>query len=169
MKVARCKVIATRPGARPDWSPPSRLRGVTLEYAGTTALRDMDWTVRSGESWAVIGANGAGKTSLMSMINGYAWPTSGEVEVLGNSFGEADLRDLRTRLGMVSAYLDGWIPEDEGVLDLVVSGKYGSTRIWKKPEAGRPGGPPLSSGLSGAATTQGRGSRSSPRARGRRS
>jgi iron complex transport system ATP-binding protein len=33
---------------------------------------------------------------------------------------------------MVSAYLDGWIPEDEKVLDLVVSGKYGSTRIWKK-------------------------------------
>jgi iron complex transport system ATP-binding protein len=109
-----------------------RLRGVVLEYAGKTALRGVDWTVLAGESWAVIGPNGAGKTSLMSIINGYAWPTEGSAEILGNRFGETDLRDLRTQIGMVSAYLDGWIPEDERVLDLVVSGKYGSTRIWKK-------------------------------------
>ncbi|MDA4113142.1 MAG: ATP-binding cassette domain-containing protein [Thaumarchaeota archaeon] len=110
-----------------------RLRGVVLEYAGKTALRGIDWTVLRGESWAVIGPNGAGKTSLMSIINGYAWPTEGSAEILGNRFGETDLRDLRTQIGMVSAYLDGWIPDDEKVLDLVVSGKYGSTRIWKKP------------------------------------
>jgi iron complex transport system ATP-binding protein len=113
-----------------------RLRGVTLEYAGMTALRGIDWVVRAGESWAVIGPNGAGKTSLMSVINGYVWPTEGDVEILGNRFGETDLRDLRTRTGMVSAYLDGWIPEDERVLDVVLSGKHGSTRIWRKAARG---------------------------------
>jgi len=109
-----------------------RLKGVILEYAGTKALRGIDWTIRRGESWAVIGPNGAGKTSLMSIIDGYQWPSSGEVEILGNRFGETDLRDLRARVGLVSAYLEGWIPGDERVLDLVMSGKYGSTRIWRK-------------------------------------
>jgi iron complex transport system ATP-binding protein len=105
---------------------------VALEYPGRTALRGVDWTVRTGESWAVIGPNGAGKTSLLSIINGYVWPTRGRVEVLGETFGETDLRDIRTRLGTVSAYLEGWIPPDEGVLELVLSGRYGSTRAWKK-------------------------------------
>ena len=49
-----------------------QLKGVVLEYAGTTALRGIDWAIRRGESWAVIGPNGAGKTSLMSIIDGYA-------------------------------------------------------------------------------------------------
>ncbi len=109
------------------------LKGVVLEYPGFTALRGIDWTVRKGESWAVIGPNGAGKTSLLSIINGYVWPTRGEAEVLGERFGETDLRELRTRLGMVSAYLGGWIPGDERVVDLVVSGRYGSTRVWRRP------------------------------------
>jgi iron complex transport system ATP-binding protein len=113
-----------------------RLKGVFLEYSGTTALRGVDWVVGEGESWAVIGPNGAGKTSLMSIIDGYAWPSRGDVEILGNRFGETDLRELRTRIGMVSAYLEGWIPGDEKVLDLVMSGKYGSTRIWRKAPPG---------------------------------
>jgi iron complex transport system ATP-binding protein len=107
-----------------------RLSGVVLEYDGTAALRGVDWVVRPGESWAVIGPNGAGKTSLVSLITGYQWPTAGEVQVLGERFGEIDLRDLRTRIGMVSAYFDGWIQGEEAVLDLVVSGRYGSTRRW---------------------------------------
>ena len=46
-------------------------------------LQNIDWTVRRGEHWALIGSNGAGKTALLNIINGYAWPTSGNVSVLG--------------------------------------------------------------------------------------
>jgi iron complex transport system ATP-binding protein len=113
-----------------------RLTGVSLEYEGKQALTGVDWTVKSGESWALIGANGAGKTSIMSIINGYRWPTSGEVEVIGRRFGETDLRELRRHVGMVSAYLEGWIPGDERVIDLVVSGKYGATKMWVPPTPG---------------------------------
>jgi iron complex transport system ATP-binding protein len=108
------------------------VKHVTVEYDGKKALQDLDWNVRGGESWAVVGPNGAGKTTLMSMLNGYRWPTEGTVEVLGSKFGDCDLRELRTRIGMVSSFLDAWVPEDERVLDLVVTGKYGSTRLWRK-------------------------------------
>jgi iron complex transport system ATP-binding protein len=107
------------------------LNGVGLEYEGKSALRLVDWEVGHGESWVVIGPNGAGKTSLLSIINGYRWPTTGEVEVLGERFGESDLRELRKHVGLVSAFLEEWIPPDERVLDLVVSGKYGATRMWR--------------------------------------
>ena len=108
------------------------VRRVTIEYDGKRALQGLDWSVRSGESWAVVGPNGAGKTTLMSLLNGYRWPTQGTVEVLGMRFGECDLRELRTRIGMVSSFLESWVRGDERVIELVVSGKYGSTRLWTR-------------------------------------
>jgi len=117
----------------PPWVLPSviELNDVSLEYDGKSALLRVDWRVNRGESWVVIGPNGAGKTSLLSIINGYRWPTSGSAEVLGKKFGESDLRELREHVGLVSSYLEEWIPPEEAVLNLVVSGKYGATRLWR--------------------------------------
>lgn len=38
-------------------------------------LRDIEWQVIPGEHWAVLGANGAGKNSLLSIVAGYEWPS----------------------------------------------------------------------------------------------
>jgi iron complex transport system ATP-binding protein len=111
-------------------------RGVSLVLRRKRVLDHVDWEVMRGENWVVIGPNGAGKTSLLSIINGYRWPSSGEVSVLGRRFGDADLRELRTETGLVSSYLDWMIGGDEKVVDLVVSGKFGSVRVWRKVGAG---------------------------------
>jgi iron complex transport system ATP-binding protein len=108
---------------------------VSLVLDGKRVLSHVDWEVRPGENWVVIGPNGAGKTSLLSIINGYRWPSSGEVSVLGRRFGEADLRELRTVTGLVSSFLDWMIAVDEKVIELVVSGKFGSTRMWSRVKA----------------------------------
>ncbi len=105
---------------------------VSLELDGKTVLDRVNWRVLQGENWVVIGPNGAGKTSILSIVNGYRWPTSGTVSVLGRKFGEADLRELRTKAALVSAYLDPMIQRNEKVVDLVISGKFGSTRLWEK-------------------------------------
>ena len=103
---------------------------------GKRVLSHVDWELMPGENWVVIGPNGSGETSLLSIINGYRWPSSGAVSVLGRRFGDVDLRELRTETGLVSSYLDWMIGGDEKVLDLVISGKFGSTRIWRKIGAG---------------------------------
>jgi iron complex transport system ATP-binding protein len=108
---------------------------VSLVLGGKRVLSHVDWKVMPGENWVVIGPNGAGKTSLLSIINGYRWPSRGAVSVLGRRFGDADLRELRTKTGLVSSYLDWMVGGDERVVDLVVSGKFGSTRIWGKVKA----------------------------------
>ena len=117
-------------------TPVISLSDVTLVLDGKRVLSHVDWEVKHGENWVVIGPNGSGKTSLLSIINGYRWPSSGTVSVLGRRFGDADLRELRTETGLVSAYLDWTIDGDEKVVDLVVSGKFGSTRVWSKVGAG---------------------------------
>ena len=107
------------------------LSDVSLVLDGKKVLSHVDWTVMPRENWVVIGPNGAGKTSLLSIINGYRWPSSGTVSVLGRKFGEADLRELRTETGLVSSYLDSMVG-DEKVTEYVISGKFGSTRMWSK-------------------------------------
>jgi iron complex transport system ATP-binding protein len=108
------------------------LSDVSLVLDGKKVLSHVSWEVIPGENWVVLGPNGAGKTSLLSIVNGYRWPSSGGVSVLGRRFGEADLRELRTETGLVSSYLDPMIGKDETVLDLVVSGRFGSIKVWGK-------------------------------------
>lgn len=113
-------------------SPVVSFSGVSLVLGKKRVLDNLDWKVMPRENWAIIGPNGAGKTSILSIINGYRWPSSGKVSVLGRRFGEADLRELRLEIGLVSSYLDWMIDGEETVIDVVVSGKFGSTRMWSR-------------------------------------
>lgn len=65
-------------------------------------LKDINLTIREGEHWALIGANGAGKSTILSMCGAYEHPTRGKVHVLGNQLGRVDLRELRRAIGHVN-------------------------------------------------------------------
>ena len=47
------------------------------------------------EHWVILGANGSGKTSLLSALTAYLTPSAGSVEVLGATYGHTDWRELR--------------------------------------------------------------------------
>lgn len=102
-----------------------RLRGVGVRYDRSMLLRDVDWTVRSDESWVIIGPNGAGKTTLLQVAATLLRPTHGTVEVLGEPLHSADIEDLRTRIGMASAAVADRVPPQEKVIDLVLTASYG--------------------------------------------
>lgn len=55
--------------------------GLQIERDGTEILRGVNWRVQRGEHWVILGANGSGKTSLLSALTGYLMPTSGEISV----------------------------------------------------------------------------------------
>jgi iron complex transport system ATP-binding protein len=102
-----------------------RLRGVGVRYDKSMLLRDVDWTARSDESWVVIGPNGAGKTTLLQVAATLVAPTQGTVEILGERLDEADVTDLRTRIGMSSSAIADHVPQAEKVIDLVLTASYG--------------------------------------------
>ena len=80
-----------------------RLRGVGIRHERSMLLRDVDWTVRSDESWVIIGPNGAGKTTLLQIAGAMLFPTEGSVEILGEAVEDAEIIDLRTRIGLASS------------------------------------------------------------------
>lgn len=104
-----------------------------VERGETVILDQMSWRVERGQHWAILGANGSGKTSLLSALTAYLTPTAGTIEVLGERYGETDWRELRKRVGLVSSSVRQMMAEDEPALETVVSGKYAMIDYWGKP------------------------------------
>lgn len=99
-------------------------------------LQDITWTLKKGEHWVILGPNGSGKSSLLGALTGYVTPSSGEITVLGQTYGQSDWRELRKKVGIVSTVLHSMIQPDETALKLVVSGKEAMINHWGKiPEA----------------------------------
>ncbi len=61
-----------------------RLEQVAKRYGRVEAVRDASFTLRAGETIALVGHNGAGKTTLMKLMLGLIRPTAGRIEVLGD-------------------------------------------------------------------------------------
>ena len=108
------------------------LTGVAVVRDGATLLADVDWTVREGERWVVLGPNGAGKTTLLQVASAAVFPSRGRVELLGDIFGQVNLAELRTRVGLSSAILADRIPGHEKALDVVVTAAYGVVGRWRE-------------------------------------
>ncbi|NEQ33865.1 MAG: ABC transporter ATP-binding protein, partial [Leptolyngbya sp. SIO4C5] len=86
------------------------LRRISFQYEGAKelALRQVSLTLRKGESIALIGKSGAGKTTLVDLILGLFHPQSGDIQVDGQSI----YRDLRAWQNLI-----GYIPQSIFLID----------------------------------------------------
>ena len=85
-------------------TPIISMRGVGFRYPGTVGrpvLHDINLDIRRGETLAIIGATGCGKTSLVNLIPRFYDATEGEVLIDGRPIREYDLTSLRQRIGFV--------------------------------------------------------------------
>lgn len=110
--------------------PILEVRDLTIRRGDTHILDGVSWAVQRGEHWVILGANGSGKTSLLGALTGYLSPTSGEISVLGETFGASDWRELRKRIGIVSSSVRQMMADHEPALTTVVSGKYAMIDYW---------------------------------------
>ncbi|MGH7814517.1 MAG: ABC transporter ATP-binding protein [Candidatus Binataceae bacterium] len=116
-------------------SPIIEVIGLRIER-DAPILRRIDWRVERGQHWAIVGANGSGKTSLIRALTGYLPPTAGEIRVLGETYGRFDWRDLRTRIGIVSSSVNQMMPDNETALNAVASGRSAQIGFWGAMGAG---------------------------------
>ncbi len=86
---------------------------LTIDYGDFRAVENLTLEVRRGELYALLGTNGAGKTSTLEVIEGHRAPTSGTVRILGED--PRDRRAVRPRTGIMLQE-SGFAP-DLGVLE----------------------------------------------------
>lgn len=106
------------------------LRGVTVRRAGRTILGPLDWQVRDGERWIVLGPNGSGKTTLLSVASMNLWPTTGTVDVLGERYGRTDARELRRRVGFAGSAIEAAMRPDLTPETLIMTARHGAFEPW---------------------------------------
>lgn len=87
-------------------------------------LDSIDWEIFEGERWVMLGANGAGKTSLISTICAYNTPSSGEMSICGKTYSLYDWRKVRGKIALVGTSLDRATRPSETVLEVVAGGKF---------------------------------------------
>lgn len=77
------------------------------DFGSSRILNDLTFGIHNGKITTILGFSGAGKTTLMKHILGLAKPTTGKVNVLGQTLGnmsELELREFRRNFGMVFQY-----------------------------------------------------------------
>ena len=104
--------------------------GLCVRRGNATILDNVSWRVERGQHWVILGANGSGKTSLLSALTGYLTPSGGEIVVLGRRYGETDWRELRKQIGLVSSSVRQMMSGSEPALHTIVSGKYAMIDYW---------------------------------------
>lgn len=111
-------------------TPLVQIRDLEVHRGNRKILRGVDWTIRPGEHWVVLGPNGCGKTSLLKALTGYFTPTSGEIHLLDGTFGETDWRELRKKTGLVSASIAQMMAPEDTTEDIVTGGAFSMIGCW---------------------------------------
>lgn len=109
-----------------------QLKDVHFTRGERRILQDVQIEINRGEHWVILGKNGSGKSTMLEMINGYLFPSSGSVEVLGNLYGSVDLREVRKRIGYISQSLLEKLTLRDPVWEVVATGEYGYLRFYEQ-------------------------------------
>ena len=89
-------------------------------------LADLTWAVYPGQRWALLGPNGAGKSTTLSVAGAVRHPSAGTADILGRRLGRTDMRELRSRVGVVDHALR--IPVHLAALEVVLTGLSGTVQ-----------------------------------------
>jgi iron complex transport system ATP-binding protein len=112
--------------------PVIELREVLVVREGNSILGPISMVIEPSQRWVIVGPNGAGKTTSLNLMATNVHPTKGEIEILGEKLGRVDVFELRTRIGLTTNSLVASIPDDETVLDLIMSSSYAIIGRWNE-------------------------------------
>jgi len=103
------------------------ISNVSKSFGGLDALRDVSFSVHSGQIKALIGPNGAGKTTLFNMVSGSYRPTAGKVVFNGTNI-EGKSPHRICRLGIARTFQHSLVFDGMSVLENVMAGRYSRTK-----------------------------------------
>jgi phospholipid/cholesterol/gamma-HCH transport system ATP-binding protein len=87
-----------------ELAPAIEVRGLTMSYGGRTVMQGLDFQVRRGEVFVIMGGSGSGKSTLLKHLIGLKKPAAGTILFDGEDFGAADdtaRRGMLRRMGVL--------------------------------------------------------------------
>jgi molybdate transport system ATP-binding protein len=110
------------------------MRNVTVNYGNVTVIRNLNWTVRAGENWAILGPNGSGKTSLLSLIAGdNPQAYANTISIFGRRRGSGEtIWDIKQHIGLVSSEFQIRYRKQLLAADVVLSGFFDSVGLYRR-------------------------------------
>lgn len=120
-------------GASSSWL--IRIRNANIYRDYRPVLRDVNWTLTTGENWAVLGANASGKSTLLNLIYGDLHAAlGGTIERRGVPAGTR-IEEWKRRVGWVSPELQADHYLAKSIEEIAISGRYASVGLNEPPTA----------------------------------
>jgi molybdate transport system ATP-binding protein len=129
------RVSSARGVSPPGASPLVRLREADLYVEYRPVLRRVDWQLMHGEQWAVLGENGAGKSSFLKLLYGDLSPAIGGIIERAGIAPGTPIEQWKRSVGYISPELQSDYAIDVSILDMVVSGRHASVGLNDAPVA----------------------------------
>ena len=109
------------------------MKNVTIKYEDTTVLDNVSWTVKNGENWAILGPNGCGKTTLLSLITGdNPQAYANEIYLFGQRRGSGEsIWDIKRQTGIISSELQIRYHKPITAFEVVLSGFFDSVGLYR--------------------------------------
>jgi len=129
------QISHNRGGGEVSFTPMSailQLENISVVRGDRVILGPLDWQVLEGQRWVILGPNGAGKTTLLQVCSSLIHPSSGQIRILGQTLGKVDVFELRTQIGLTSSKLVEQLPDDELVMDVVLTAAYAMFGRWQE-------------------------------------
>ena len=109
------------------------MQDVTVKYDKTTILAGLNWTVKSGENWVILGPNGCGKTTLLNLVSGdNPQAYANKIYLFGKRRGSGEsVWDIKRRTGVVSSEFHMRYRKPITAFEVVLSGFFDSVGLYR--------------------------------------
>ncbi len=116
-------------------NPLIQLNAVNASYGEKHVLKNITWTIETGEFWQLVGPNGSGKSTLLSMIFGDNPRGYGEdITLFGRRKGSGEtIWDIKKRIGYFTPTMTQQFTHEDSVENMIISGLVDSVGLYKKP------------------------------------
>lgn len=110
------------------------LKNINIRYGERTILRNLDWQVKRGEKWALLGENGSGKSTLLSLVSGdNPQAYANDITLFDRKRGTGEsIWDIKKHIGYISPEMHLYYLKNVRCIDVVGSGFFDTIGLYRK-------------------------------------
>lgn len=119
---------------KPQYDVVMDMKDINISYPTRVLFKDLNWTIRKGEKWALSGPNGSGKSTLLSLLsadNPKAYALNLTLFDRRRGTGES-IWDIKKRIGYISSEMHLYFHADQPCVKIVASGFFDTIGLFRK-------------------------------------